>query len=82
MLLRLSDGRTFTYRPVAAVDAIYGHGASPWLVVQTARGLERVHVQTLAGHPMAAEVERGACVAGGAEAALCWIDRQGRPRRG
>ncbi|MBP6849758.1 MAG: hypothetical protein KA201_38720, partial [Kofleriaceae bacterium] len=55
--------------------------ASPWLVVQTARGLERVHVQTLAGHPMAAEVERGACVAGGAEAALCWIDRQGRPRR-
>ncbi len=81
LLLRLSDGRTFTYRPVAAVDAIYGHGASPWLVVQTARGLERVHVQTLAGHPMAAEVERGACVAGGAEAALCWIDRQGRPRR-
>ncbi|MBL8627163.1 MAG: hypothetical protein JNK64_38085 [Myxococcales bacterium] len=81
LLLRLSDGRTFTYRPAAAVDAIYGHGASPWLVVQTARGLERVHVQTLAGHPMAAEVERGACVAGAGEAALCWIDRQGRPRR-
>ncbi len=81
LLLRLSDGRTFTYRPAAAIDAIYGHAASPWLVVATAHGLERVHALTLAGHPMAAEVERGACVAGGAEAALCWIDRQGRPRR-
>lgn len=80
-LLRLSDGRTFGYRAAAPITGALGHPLSPWLVVVTRHGLERVHVQTLAGHPMTADLERGACVVGGEHPALCWFDRQGRLRR-
>ncbi|MEZ4404711.1 MAG: hypothetical protein R3B06_32125 [Kofleriaceae bacterium] len=81
LLLRLSDGRTLSYRAATTIQAIYAHPDAPWLAVATSRGLERVHAVTLAGHPMSADVERGACVVTTPDAALVWFDRAGRPRR-
>lgn len=74
VLLRLSDGRTFVYRAAAAIDAVWSHADAPWLVVRHAKGLERVHVLTLAGHAMEGAPPRAAAVGGGQDACLYVVD--------
>jgi hypothetical protein len=79
--LRLSDGRTFGYRAAETVEQVIGHAESPWIVIATRAGLERVHIMTLAGHPMSAAIGNGACVGHDRESVLYWIDRADHLRR-
>jgi|GEM_PF-2675263 len=75
VVLRLSDGRTFEHATAAPVAAGFGHPDSPWIVVEDATGaLSRLHVQTMAAHPLEFQSTLASCVGGGADPSLYWLD--------
>ena len=80
-IIRLSDGRTFPTELPAPIRQVLSASTSSWLVVQTDDGLVRVHVVTQAVHRVDADLGRGACVGGAADAGLYWIDPTWRLRR-
>ncbi len=80
-IVRLSDGRPFQQLMDAPITAVLASVNGPWVVVCTEAGPRRLHVQTLAVHALDADVAQAACVTGGAEPSLYWIDRMMRVQR-
>ena len=80
-VVRLSDGRAFGALLGAPIRGVLASVTAPWVAVATAAGARRVHVQTLAVHPIEADLDRGACVLGGADPALLWVDAGWRLHR-
>lgn len=80
-IVRLSDGRPFQQVLDAPITAVLASVNGPWVVVCTEAGPRRLHVQTLAVHALDADVAQAACVTGGAEPSLYWIDKMMRVQR-
>ncbi|MBZ0236043.1 MAG: hypothetical protein K8M05_27185, partial [Deltaproteobacteria bacterium] len=81
VVVRLSDGRPFQQVMDAPITAVLASVSGPWVVVSTEAGPRRLHVQTLAVHAVEADVGRAACVTGGSEPSLYWIDQEMRVQR-
>ncbi len=81
IVVRLSDGRPFQQVLDAPIRAVHASVSGPWLVAETEAGPRRVHVQTLATHAVDADLRRAACVTGGAEPSLYWLDGALRVQR-
>lgn len=80
-VIRLSDGRTFTTELPAPLRQVVSGPTASWLCALTDDGLFRVHVVTQAVHRVTADLTRGACIGGAADAGLYWIDASWRLRR-
>jgi hypothetical protein len=81
IVVRLSDGRPFQQIMDAPINGVLASLTGPWVVVSTDAGARRMHVQTLAVHALEADVRRAACVTGGMEPSLYWIDGTLRVQR-
>lgn len=80
-VVRLSDGRPFQQLLDAPVRAVHASVGGAWVVADTDAGPRRVHTQTLAAHAVDADLRQAACVTGGAEPALYWLDAALRLQR-
>ncbi|MBE7451710.1 MAG: hypothetical protein HS111_23320 [Kofleriaceae bacterium] len=80
-VVRLSDGRPFQQLLDAPVRAVHASVGGGWVVADTDAGPRRVHTQTLAAHAVDADLRQAACVTGGAEPALYWLDAALRLQR-
>jgi hypothetical protein len=81
IVVRLSDGRPFQQIMDAPIQGVLASVTGPWVVVSTEAGARRMHVQTLAVHALEVDVRRAACVTGGMEPSLYWIDGTLRVQR-
>ena len=75
IIVRLSDGRPFQQVLDAPIRAVHASASGPWIVAITDAGARRVHVQTLAAHPLpAVDGAIAICVVGGNDPTVYWID--------
>jgi hypothetical protein len=81
IVVRLSDGRPFQQVLDAPIENVFASVSGPWVVASTEDGPRRVHVQTLAVHAVEADLRKAACVTGGSEPSLYWLDTTLRMQR-